>query len=386
MTHQTTKAPYFKGALTSSGIMAFAGLGDAILYPILPVYAENLDIPIIWVGLALSINRFVRIISNTWIANRINEIGMKKTLIISAILAIITTFFYGLKLGLTSFIIARIIWGLSYSGLKISTLNYAANVDKNSGFTFGLTQSIKSIGALIALWLGPLLIQKFGVEYGLFIIAGLGSISLILAFSLPNLKQAPVSKIQTTKTFSFTSINLLIALLAIAIDGILVVVLATLLAPSAITTAQLLTLVASYLLLKRLAMAGVSLISGVISLKIKPLKLFNTAVIICIFALLLITFNFTIIGTIVAFIANAVVITFSPLIAIEQNATKTTTLQTISSVSTWWDLGAGLGAFLGIVLIQSIGQYYLFLTLALLIIVLYLNFIIENGKTNRTTI
>ncbi len=133
-------------------------------------------------------------------------------------------------------------------------------------------------------------------------------------------------------------------------------------------------------------MAGVSLISGVISLKIKTLTLFNTAVVICIFALLLITFNFTIIGTIVAFIANAVVITFSPLIAIEQNATKTTTLQTISSVSTWWDLGAGLGAFLGIVLIQSIGQYYLFLTLALLIIVLYLNFIIENGKTNRTTI
>ncbi len=67
-------------ALISSGVMAFAGLGDAILYPILPVYAKELGLPIIYVGLLLSINRFVRIFANTWVANIIVKIGMKKAL------------------------------------------------------------------------------------------------------------------------------------------------------------------------------------------------------------------------------------------------------------------------------------------------------------------
>ncbi len=82
----TYKSPQFLGALTSSGVMAFAGLGDAILYPVLPVYAEKWGIPLIWVGFILSVNRFVRIISNMWIANVINTIEMKKVLITASCL------------------------------------------------------------------------------------------------------------------------------------------------------------------------------------------------------------------------------------------------------------------------------------------------------------
>jgi predicted MFS family arabinose efflux permease len=380
------KSSQFQGAFTSSGVMAFAGLGDAILYPVLPVYAEGLGIPLVWVGFILSINRFVRIVSNTWIANIVNTIGMKKVLVGVSCLAVITTFFYGLKLGLISFILARIIWGLSYSGLKISTLNYASKAKNNAGFVFGVTQSIKSLGALMALWIGPILITALGIESGLFIIASISSVAIILSLTLPNIRYNPTNKIKTKQTFSFTSINLLITFLAIAIDGILVVVLANLLNASSINTLQSLTVVASYLLLKRLAMVGVSLISGIISLRINPLKLFNVSILFCLLALFLIAINYTILGIIIAFIANAIVVTYSPLIAIGQQKTSANSLQVISSISTWWDLGAGLGAFLGIILIEYIGQYNLFLTLTVLISVLFSNLIIQNGKTNRTAI
>ncbi|WP_156113355.1 MFS transporter [Wocania ichthyoenteri] len=374
------------GALTSSGIMALAGLGDAILYPVLPIYAERLGLPLVSVGFLLSINRFVRVISNTWIANIINSIGMKKVLLWSSCFAVITTFVYGLKLGLITFAMARIIWGLSYSGLKISTQNYASKVKSNVGFTFGITQSIKSLGALVALCIGPILISTFGIESTLFVIASISSVAIILSFTLSNLNHTPTNKVKTKQTFSFTTLNLLITFLAISIDGILVVVLANLLNDSSISTPQLLILVASYLLLKRIAMVGVSLISGMLTLKIESLKLFSVSIIICILAMFLIAINFTILGVIIAFMANAIVVTFSPLIAIEQQTKSDNSLQIISSVSTWWDLGAGLGAFLGIVLIEYIGQYYLFLALTILITALFINFIIQNGKTNRTTI
>ncbi len=36
------KGSPFWGALSSSGVMAFAGLGDALLYPILPIYGAEL--------------------------------------------------------------------------------------------------------------------------------------------------------------------------------------------------------------------------------------------------------------------------------------------------------------------------------------------------------
>jgi len=161
-----SKSSSFRGALISSGVMAFAGLGDALLYPILPVYGKEMGFSVFIIGLLLSVNRFVRIIANTPIANIVGKLGMKKVLIICSSLAVITTIFYGLKFGVITFFIARIVWGLSYSGLKIATLNYAAQVKKKSGLAFGYSKSIKSLGSLFVLWLCPILIASFGVESG----------------------------------------------------------------------------------------------------------------------------------------------------------------------------------------------------------------------------
>ena len=87
-----------------------------------------------------------------------------------------------------------------------------------------------------------------------------------------------------------------------------------------------------------------------------------------------------------AFFFNAVISTFAPLIAIQQQVDSKNPLQAISGVTTWWDLGAGLGAFLGLVLIEKMSQQYLFLILTLLVSILFVKFIIQNAKANRTII
>lgn len=274
------KSASFRGALVSSGMMAFAGMGDALLYPVLPVYGKNLGFSVLVIGLLLSVNRFVRILSNTPIANTVNQFGMKKVLIATATLATATTFFYSLGLGLISFLIVRILWGLSYSGLKIATLNYAALTKKNSGMAFGFSQSIKTLGSFFVLWFGPIVISSYGFQIGFSVIAILSSISIFLALSLPKISSEPTEgNIETKKTFYPSTINILVFLVSVTVDGILVVTLSNLLANDYTTPNKLLAIVAFYLLLKRLFVFLLSFISSFLTLKIPTIKLFNIALI-----------------------------------------------------------------------------------------------------------
>ncbi len=376
----------FRGALCASGVMAFAGMGDALLYPLLPVYGKDMGFSVFFIGVLLSVNRFVRILANTPIANLVNRLGMKKVLIVASSLAVITTVFYGLKWGLISFLMARIVWGLSYSGLKIATLNYAAHSEKRSGLAFGVSKSIKTLGALFILWFGPIVIESYGIEKGLFVVALIGLLGIVFAVSLPRHEKKQKEKVRTKKTFHPSPINLLVFVLSIAIDGILVVVLSNLLSTGYSDATTLLAVVAFYLLLKRLFMLILSLVSGFLTLKISVTLLFNSAVFLCIVAMLLIAFNVVIPGIVLAFLFNPIIITFSPLIAIQKESQKQNTLQAISSVSTWWDLGAAIGAFVGIFLIENMGHTYLFFILSFIVIILYITYFYRNAKANRTTV
>lgn len=369
----------FRGALISSGVMAFSGIGDAILYPILPIYGKELGFSAFWIGIFLSVNRFVRILSNTAMANLIGKLGMKRVLIITSIITVSTTAAYGLKIGLIGFLLARILWGLSYSGLKIATLNYAALAKKNEGLAFGATQSIKSLGAALALLTAPWLIQSLGIQNGFFLLAAISLLAVLLSLLLPDIRTR-VERVKNRKTFYPNPINLLVFTLSIGIDGILVVVLADLFYSDYGNTSRLLIVVSSYLLLKRLFMVGVSFVAGLVSLRISTIKLFNTSVALCLLALILIAGGYLVFGLVMAFVFNAIVVTFTPLISISTDNNK---LQAISGVSTWWDMGAALGAFLGILLIEQFGREKLFLTIASLIATMFINFIVQNGKRNR---
>lgn len=377
----------FRGALRASGVMAFAGLGDAILYPVLPIYGKELGFSVFYVGILLSINRFVRIIANTYCANWMLRIGMRKMLIITSALATLTTFIYGFKLGLISFLIARIFWGLCYSGLKISTLSYASKVKEKSGLVFGLSQSVKSLGALFVLWFGPIVIGKFGVQNGLFSIASISILGILLAYSLPNVKlETKGDIVKTRATFYPNATNLLVFILSFSIDGILVVSLSRLLATSSIGYNDLLIYVAFYLLLKRLLILLFSVVGGILTVYFKLQFLFSISISICLLAMALIAFNYTVLGIILAFLCNTIVVTFSSLIAIRHQQNRGNSLQAISSVSTWWDIGAAIGAFIGIYAVEFLGIQNLYLSLCIIATILFINFHIKNAKSSRSII
>lgn len=371
----------------SSGTMAFAGMGDAFLYPVLPVYGQGMGVSAFAIGVLLSVNRLVRIVANTYVANLVARFGTKHMLVVSSFIAVATTVFYGLNLGLVVFFVARVLWGLCYSGLKIATLNYATSIKGRRGLAFAVSQSTKSMGALLVLSVGPMLVKQTGIEHGFYFIATISVIGLVLALCLPKEEVGqPKAEVKAKNVFYPSSLNMLVFTTSIVVDGILVVGLALLLGSQQMSNSELLALVAIYLLGKKLLAGLISLLAGVLSLYMGTLRLYTLSIVCIIVGLLLIAANVLTIGILMVFLFNAIVVTFSPLVAIEGKVNKSNPLQAISGVSTWWDLGAALGAFAGVYLIEMMSPGYLFLSLSLVILSLFINFIKQNGSPDTRII
>ena len=179
--------------------------------------------------------------------------------------------------------------------------------------------------------------------------------------------------------------NLMVFMLSLTIDGITVVTLSKLIQTST-SMSDVLIVVASYLFLKELFVVVFSIIGGFISTKIKLNKLFSIAIIFCIVGLFLIVFGYIITGIITVFLFNTIVVTFSPLVAIKLQKKNKNSLQAISSVSTWWDLGSALGAFIGIMAIDYLGTQNLFRSLSIVISLLFIIYSIQNAKPNCSTL
>ena len=141
-----------KTVIGSSSIMSFALFGDSLLYAILPIYAEKFGLTFVMVGILLSINRFVRVLTYGIINNLINKFGKRNICILAAVLATLSTATYGLSLGFISLFIARIVWGIAYSILVLSTLFYAVEYKKKQVQELELAKAFKDL-ALYYLYL-----------------------------------------------------------------------------------------------------------------------------------------------------------------------------------------------------------------------------------------
>ena len=87
----------WRATLLSAVILSMAGLGDSFLYPTLPLRADQLGVPVIWIGVLLSINKFVRLGGNYAVALAIGRLGLKRIAILAVALAALSTILYGLS-------------------------------------------------------------------------------------------------------------------------------------------------------------------------------------------------------------------------------------------------------------------------------------------------
>lgn len=172
-------------------------MGDSLMYVVLPVAALDFGIheqiglsAAFWIGLALSINRFVRLVSNALAASVFQRFGVRWPFVVSIAVGALTTLAYGFGSGLVSLLVARAVWGVSYSHMRLAALLTAFEVGTSSmrGRLVGFFNSGQRLGSLIAVTGGALLFQFTTREVTFATLAGFGLVGMLIATQVPNLK------------------------------------------------------------------------------------------------------------------------------------------------------------------------------------------------------
>ena len=174
-----------KGVLVVSVVLALALLGDAMIYAVLPASVEDFGLTVGFVGVLLSVNRFIRVVSNPLAAAVYDRIGLKKPMLIAVLLAVGSTAAYGLFKSFWPLLVARVIWGISYSFLRLG--GYLVILEEGSasvrGQLMGFFQAVQRSGNLVGVILGAMLADLMGHSstFLLFAVITFFGIPLILA-------------------------------------------------------------------------------------------------------------------------------------------------------------------------------------------------------------
>ena len=151
-------------------VSATAGLsilGDSLLYSVLPIYAGELGIPLAAVGLILSINRWVRLATNPLAARSFHRFGVTWPLLGAMILSVITTFLYSRAWGLAVLLIARMIWGLCWSHIRLGGFLVIMEASAAAlGFGMGIFHILTRLGSAFTTSVGSFLVDLWGYKWG----------------------------------------------------------------------------------------------------------------------------------------------------------------------------------------------------------------------------
>ena len=182
--------------------MSLALLGDALIYAILPLYAEDFGLTIPMVGILLAANRIVRIFIYTLISKLVTRFGARALCILAAIMATVSTYLYGISTGFFPLLCARILWGIAYAILLLSTLAYAVTKKSEAGTRIGTSQAIQRIGPIISLISGTWLVSIVSPNNVFLILTLPTSISILIALILPKNEEAQQTPKSSSAQFS----------------------------------------------------------------------------------------------------------------------------------------------------------------------------------------
>lgn len=340
-----------KAPLYASLSLAFASFGDAFLYAFLPVNSASLGVPVVWIGALLSINRFVRIISNAWMVHLFAKYGLRLITLIAVLLAITSTAGYALANSIFLWLIFRIVWGLSFSALRISTLGYALQHSQH-GFAFGLTKGVQEAGPMIALFLAPVLLTNFSTSIIFLLLATISLPSIYFAYALPNIEDKTPAV--SAKTFlQFPSVlNTITFATAFLIDGIIIVVLGILFLhhKENITAVNATTLAAFYLGYRRICLVLFSPAGGWLADKVGLSNMFKGSLTAVILGLVVLAFGWIEAGAIIIFTFYSVHSAITPG---KVSYLHVHPLSAVAENATWRDVGAAIGTLVGGILLTS---------------------------------
>ena len=333
----------WKTIISSSTLMSLALLGDALIYAILPVYAENFGLTIPMVGILLAANRIVRIFIYTLISKLVTSFGARVLCIIATVMATLSTCLYGISDGFFPLLCARILWGIAYAILLLSTLAYAVNKKSEAGTRIGTSQAIQRIGPIISFLLGTWVVSVLGPNNVFLILALPTGVSILIALTLPRKEKAQNTPNSNPVRLTKPSVlDLLFFVQGYAIDGLFAVSITLMLAENTSLTNAVLG-GGVLLALRHLGEGLAAPLFGNLGDRFGGVKIFLISAALTVAGLILIACNEVILGAILLLIFRGAIASLGPTIIAQQFDSKETVLDNLARLQSWRDLGAAAG-------------------------------------------
>lgn len=167
-------------------MVALSLLGDSYLYAVLPVYYKEAGISLVAVGWLLSVNRWIRFASNPAAGIVGRRIGWGWAFGAAMWLGALSTAAYGLVKGLLVLSIARALWGVAWSFLRLGGLAavLADSPAGSRGKAMGLFTGVYRLGSFAGVLVGGLLADRLGFGGAALLFAGFTTLGALIA-SLP---------------------------------------------------------------------------------------------------------------------------------------------------------------------------------------------------------
>lgn len=163
---------------------ALSDIGDAMLYTVLPTHPGDAGIALAEVGIMLSINRLIRLVTNGpagWLYDRARD---RRVVFIAALaLGAVSTAAYAFADGFESLLVARLLWGLAWSGIWVGgnaiVLGIAPRGER--GQWVGMYQLWFFFGPVLGSLLGGIFTDAFGYRPALVFCAIISAFGVVLA-------------------------------------------------------------------------------------------------------------------------------------------------------------------------------------------------------------
>ena len=159
MLRRPSRTTVYTGTITALSI-----LGDQALYALLPLYFQEIGLLPIQVGILLSANRWVRLLTNHLAEHLLDRFPVNLMLVLSLALGALLSLAYAYISSFLVLFIARCLWGLCFSFIRhISVMGVASSTElQNLGQMMGFYNGISRIGSVLGIVLGGILFDLIG--------------------------------------------------------------------------------------------------------------------------------------------------------------------------------------------------------------------------------
>ncbi|RPI45202.1 MAG: MFS transporter [Betaproteobacteria bacterium] len=349
-------------ANTAATVLSLTLPGDVLLYVLLPLHAGAFGVSLPEAGVLLAANRLVRILGYGWIARYFVRNGPRRTCTLATIGAGLSTLGYGLLSGLWALLVARLMWGLSFAAMNISTQVLATSEPVAAARRSGRSRAIVSIGPMVALLAGAGL-SEIVAPQSVFLL--LGAIAFVaLAFTPRLAGRTPTVLARRPRLALPTRLDMWSFVQGLTLDGLFVIGLAVL-ASSALPDGAALATGAA-LALRYLTEMLLSPVGGAAAERWGPARMLVVISLGCASGLVLVGCGALWLGALtVVVMRGALQPLAAPVVALRYRGSAR--VGAIASVATWRDLGAGVGPLIAGALIPAMPAWALYGAAALML-------------------